>query len=88
MDYNVTMSELAKYTRIAEETAIIIEGLKNTLKGYMESEGLELLLGTEHKATYKQVDRQTLDSKALKADYPDIASAYTVNRPYMRFDFA
>ena len=35
MEMNKIMQELAQYNRIAEETAAIIDGLKDQLKKYM-----------------------------------------------------
>lgn len=86
-DYNEVMSEIAKYNRIIDETSEILDGLKDSLKQYMTEQGIEQLIGTEHKATYKSRDKHVIDSKALKEEMPEIAEKYTVNRPYMRLDF-
>ena len=88
MNYNEIMQELAQYTRIAEETAAIIDGLKDRLKEYMKAEGLEVLAGDEHKATYKTVTSSRIDSAALKRDLPDVAEKYTKITSTQRFTFA
>lgn len=82
-----TMKELAQYTRMAEETDAIIEGLKDEIKKYMEEHNTEILTGNEHKATYKPVASSRLDSAALKRDLPDIAAQYTKTTETKRFLF-
>lgn len=88
MNYNEIMRELAQYNRIAEETAAVIEGLKDKLKEYMKAEGLETLTGDEHKATYKAVTSSRIDTAALKRELPDIATRYTKTTSTTRFTFA
>lgn len=88
MNYNDIMKELAQYNRLAEETAAIIDGLKDQLKAYMTAEGLETLTGDEHKATYKEVVSSRIDTSALKKELPDLAKRYTRSSTAMRFTFA
>lgn len=88
MDINAIMKELAQYNRIADETAAIIDGLKDKLKGYMTENNLDELIGEEHKATYKEVVNNRIDTTALKAELPDIAKRYTKSTPSMRFNFS
>ena len=88
MNINEIMKQLAEYTRIQDETAAIIDGLKDQLKGYMVAEQIETLTGDEHKATYKEVTSSRIDTKALKKELPDIADRYTTTSSTMRFTFA
>lgn len=85
---NEIMAQLAQYQRMADETAAIIDGLKDQIKDYMKSNNLETLNGDEHKAIYKAVESSRLDTKALKAELPEIATRYTVTSSTMRFTFA
>lgn len=85
---NKIMQELAQYNRIADETAAIIEGLKDKLKNYMTTEKLDTLTGDEHKATYKEVVSNRIDTTALKKELPDVAKRYTKSTASMRFTFA
>lgn len=85
---NDIMSELAKYTRLMEETQTIIEGLKDELKTYMTQNGLETLTGLEHKASYKTVSSTRLDTTALKKDLPEIATKYSKITTTKRFTFS
>lgn len=86
-DINTVFAELAQYTRLQEETAAIIDGLKDEIKEYMNAAGLEVLTGNEHKASYKTVTAARVDTTALKKDMPDIAAAYTRTTQSTRFVF-
>lgn len=88
MDINAIMAELAQYTRMAEEIAATVDGLKDTIKKYMEENQLETLTGNEHKATYKTVTSSRIDTAALKRNAPDIAEKYTKTTETKRFTFA
>lgn len=82
-----TMKELAQYTRIMEEATATVDGLKDEIKRYMEEHNTELLTGTEHKASYKAVTSNRIDTVALKKDLPDIAAQYTKTTETKRFLF-
>ena len=82
-----TMRELAQYTRIMEEAAATVDSLKDEIKRYMEEHETDILIGDEHKATYKAVSSNRLDSTALKKDLPDIAARYTKTTETKRFTF-
>ena len=88
MDINAIMAELAQYARMAEEIAATVDGLKDTIKKYMEENQLETLTGNEHKATYKTVTSSRIDTTALKRNAPDIAEKYTKTTETKRFTFA
>lgn len=88
MDINAIMAELAQYNRMAEEIAATVDSLKDILKKHMEENGLEVLTGNEHKATYKTVISSRIDTKALKKDHPDMATSYTRHIETKRFTFA
>lgn len=88
MNINEIMKELAQYTRMAEEIAATVEGLKDQLKQYMNENQLETLTGAEHKATYKTVTSSRIDTTALKKGHPDIASQYIKTTESKRFTFA
>lgn len=87
MNINEIMRELAEYTRIQEETTAIIEGLKDTIKGYMQENGLETLASDEHKATYKAVSSSRIDTTAFKKAFPSMAEQFTKTTTSTRFTF-
>ena len=88
VDINAIMAELAQYTRMAEEIAVTVDGLKDAIKKYMEENQLETLTGNEHKETYKTVTSSRIDTTALKRNAPDIAEKYTKTTETKRFTFA
>lgn len=88
MDINATMAELAQYIRMQEETAEMVEALKDQLKAYMQAAGVDTLAWAEHKAAYKAVTSNRIDTTALKRDLPDVAQRYTRATETRRFTFA
>ena len=88
MNINAIMTELAQYTRLQEEAAAMVEALKDQLKNYMVENGLDVLTGSEHKASYKTVVSSRIDTAALKRSDPDIAEKYTKTTETKRFTFA
>ena len=82
-----TMRELAQYTRIMEEASDTVDGLKDEIKKYMDEHNTDILTGNEHKATYKAVSSNRIDTAALKKDLPDIAAQYTKTTETKRFTF-
>lgn len=88
MDINATMAELAQYIRMQEEAAAMVEALKDQLKAYMQAAGVDTLAGAEHKAAYKAVTSNRIDTTALKRDLPDVARQYTRATETRRFTFA
>ena len=82
------MRELAQYTRLQEETAAIIDGLKDELKAIMRERNTDTLTGTEHKASYKAVVSSRIDTTAIKKELPEVAAKYTRTTETRRFTFA
>ena len=88
MNTNEIMSSLAEYMRIADETAAIIDGLKDQLKQAMQAAGTDTIIGAAHKASYKTVTSSRIDTAALKKALPDVAKEYTRTTETKRFTFA
>lgn len=86
-DINIMFSELAQYSNMLEEITAVVEGLKDEIKAYMLAAGKDEIIGSEHRASYKAVTSSRLDSKALKASYPDIVQAFTKQTETKRFLF-
>lgn len=82
------MRDLAQYTRLQEETAAIIDGLKDELKAIMQERNTDTLTGTEHKASYKAVVSSRIDTTAIKKELPEVAAKYTRTTETRRFTFA
>lgn len=88
MDINALMTELAQYIRLQEEAATTVEALKDQIKAQMTAAGVDTLVGAEHKATYRAVTSNRIDTAALKRDLPDVARQYTRSTETRRFTFA
>jgi predicted phage-related endonuclease len=86
-EINEIMRNLAEYIRIQEQAAEQVEALKDQLKERMKAAGVETIQGDEHKAVYKAVFSNRLDTAALKKELPDVAKRYTVTTESMRFTF-
>lgn len=87
MNINEIMKELAQYTRMAEEIAATVEGLKDQLKKYMSDNNIDTITGDEHKVTYKEVTSNRIDTTALKQQFPEVAKRFTKTTKTKRFSF-
>ena len=88
MDYNKAFAELASNKRMLEELKAIIEEQESAIKAQMVADGKTEYIGTEHKATYKEVVSSRFDSKAFGKDHADLYEAYKKPSSTMRFTFA
>ena len=84
---NGLMREIAEYSHMAEEIGATLDSLKDSLKKYMDENGLDSIAGNEHKASYKAVTSSRIDTTALKRDMPEIAAKYTKTTETRRFLF-
>lgn len=87
MNVNIAMKELAEFIRMKEELESIVEGLKDELKKYMDTNGLDVLIGEEHKVIYKESTTSKIDITALRNVLPDIAVEFTRKTVIKRFLF-
>lgn len=86
-DYNKVFREIAQYRNIKAQAEAELARLENEIKSFMEESKLDELLGDEHKATYKEVKTNRVDTTKLKREMPDIAAQYTKECSSMRFNF-
>ena len=87
MNVQETMKELAQYIRMQEEIESTIEGLKDKIKAYMQQNHIETLASDEHKATYKTVTQNRIDTTAFKKAFPSMAEQFTKTTTSQRFTF-
>lgn len=87
-NYNETFAKYAEWRRIAEDAAKAADELKKEIIDFMKSENIDTLSGLEHKATYKAITSNRLDTKALKLDCPAIYDKYTRETKSNRFNFS
>lgn len=64
------------------------KALKEEIKRGMESKGLEELKTKNFIIRWKEIISNTLDSKALKATFPDICEQFTKQSASKRFTIA
>lgn len=64
------------------------KALKEEIKRHMESKGLEELKTKNFIIRWKEIISNTLDSKALKATFPDICEQFTKQSASKRFTIA
>lgn len=87
-NFNEVMANLAQLKAMANELQAEIKATEDELKAYMEAEGVGILQGIEHKATWKEVTTSRVDTKLVKADYPEIADKCMKTTTGMRFTFS
>lgn len=79
------IAELRELMRMKEEIEAEITAIQDEIKADMTVRGVEELRGTDYKVTWKAYQTSRIDSKALKADLPDIAAKYTKTTTARRF---
>ena len=87
-DYNKMFADLASLKMMKKELDAEIEEKENEIKELMDKTSVTELIGTEHKATYKEVISNRFDSSAFKKDHADMYEAYKKSSSSMRFTFA
>lgn len=76
-------TEYRENKRLIEELTAMNEDLKAAIIAIMGDR--ETVIEGATKATLKTVTSSRLDSKGIKADYPDIFTAYSTPTTYKRF---
>ena len=76
---------LRELMRMKEELEAEITALQDEIKAVMTAENVDTLRGTDYKVTWKAYQTSRIDSKALKADLPEIAAKYTKTTTARRF---
>ena len=84
---NKLFSEYAQYKRIIDDAQKHADVLKQQIIEEMEIQHVDVLSGLEHKATYKTVTTNHIDSKALKKDNISVYNMYVVTSSSKRFTF-
>ena len=82
---NPKVKELRELRRMADELAGEIESLQDEIKAEMTAREVDTLTGFDWKVTYKAVKSSRLDSKALKAELPEVAARYMKETTSRRF---
>ena len=81
--FETLCNEYRENKRLIEELEALNETLKTNIIAIMGDR--ETVTEGATKATLKTVTSSRLDSKGIKADYPDIFTAYSTPTTYKRF---
>lgn len=95
-EINEMFKTLAQYKMMEAEAKALKEEVEMQIKAIMEAEGIEELIGDEHKATWRMVNSTTFDKKGIigkladltQTDAEAVKKLYTLPNPSMRFNFA
>ena len=82
------VQELRELQALVEEATAQMEAIKDAIKLKMVDDGTEVLQGNGWKATWHTVTSSRLDSKALKAAYPDLVAQFSKTSSTTRFTLA
>lgn len=88
MEMETTVHELRELMRMQEELNAQIEALKDRVKSRMDVLGVDVLSGTDWKASYKEVTSSRIDTAAMRKELPEIAERYTKHMTTRRFSVA
>lgn len=81
--FETLCNEYRENKRLIEELEALNDELKAAIIAIMGDN--ETMIQGATKATLKTVTSSRLDSKGIKADYPDIFNAYSTPTTYKRF---
>ena len=87
-EIDIKVKELRELQAMVEEATAQIEAIKDSIKLKMVDEGTEVLQGDGWKATWHTVTTSRLDSKALKAAFPELVAQYSKVTSTTRFTLA
>ena len=88
MEIRRKVQELRELGRMKEELEAEIAAVQDALKATMTEQNTDELTGTDYKVTWHTVKSQRLDSKALKAELPDIVKRFMIATETRRFCIA
>ena len=87
-DMDSKIKVLRELRRMADELAVEMESITDSIKRHMDAEGVDTLNGTDWKVTYKAVTSSRLDTTALKKALPDLTAQFTKTTTARRFCIA
>ena len=79
------VDELRELRRMADELAAEIAATEDELKAYMTANNADELYGPSFKITWKPITSSRLDSKALKAESPELRERFSKTTTSRRF---
>ena len=88
IEITAKVKELRELRRMADELAAEIEAIQDSIKAEMTTRGVDMLAGNDYKITWKAVQSSRFDSKAFKAEMPDLYARFAKATESRRFVLA
>lgn len=82
------VAKIQKLQSMIDELTAQMESVKDELKQYMTDSNIEDLETGNHSIKYMLVAKNSIDSKTLKAELPDVYIKYCKATNYKRFSIA
>ena len=80
-----TVRDLKQLRLMAEELDAEIRALEDAIKAHMTETGVDVLITTDAKITWRTVTSSRIDTTALKKQLPDVAAVFTKETTTRRF---
>ena len=80
-ELNTIARDLKELRLMAEQLDAEIKTLEDTIKAHMTETGVDTLITTDTKITWKTVTSSRIDTTALKKQLPDVAAVFTKEPP-------
>ena len=87
MELNIQeiVKDIRELKRMQDELQAEIEAAENQIKEEMKRLDTYTMTGTDYKVTWNEVTSTRIDTKALKAELPDVVQRYTKTTTSRRF---
>ncbi|MBQ2953223.1 MAG: hypothetical protein IJE07_06665 [Clostridia bacterium] len=84
-ELNTVARDLKELRLMAEQLDAEIRTLEDAIKAHMTEHGVDTLITTDVKITWRTVTSSRIDTTALKKQLPDVATAFTRETTSRRF---
>jgi predicted phage-related endonuclease len=85
MNIQEIVKDIRELKRMQDELQAEIEAAENQIKEEMKRLDTYTMTGTDYKVTWNEVISTRIDTKALKAELPDVVQRYTKTTTSRRF---
>lgn len=84
-ELNTVARDLKELRLMTEQLDAEIRTLEDAIKAHMTEQGVDTLITTDVKITWKTVTSSRIDTTALKKQLPDVAAVFTKETTTRRF---
>lgn len=85
MNIQEIVKDIRELKRMQDELQAEIEAAENQIKEEMKRLDTYTMTGTDYKVTWNEVTSTRIDTKALKAELPEVVQRYTKTTTSRRF---